>query len=92
MLEPSWLTHTGHPLTTPLPTVVRAGEVQGVHYNFTSKDAMSSAIDEGKFLEYAQVHANLYGTSLDAVRKVQRAGKICVLVSLARTGTRASET
>jgi guanylate kinase len=38
------------------------GEVHGVHYNFTSKEAMSAAIDEGRFLEFAQVHTNLYGT------------------------------
>ena len=57
----------------------RPGEVHGVHYNFTSKEVMAAAIDEGRFLEFAQVHTNLYGTSLEAVRKVQRAGKVCVL-------------
>lgn len=57
----------------------RPGEVHGVHYNFTSKEVMAAAIDEGSFLEFAQVHTNLYGTSLEAVRKVQRAGKVCVL-------------
>lgn len=57
----------------------RPGEVHGVHYNFTSKDVMAAAIDEGRFLEFAKVHTNLYGTSLEAVRKVQRAGKVCVL-------------
>lgn len=57
----------------------RPGEVHGVHYNFTNKEAFQSAIEEGKFLEYAHVHTNIYGTSVDAVRKVQRAGKICVL-------------
>jgi len=57
----------------------RPGEVHGVHYNFTSKKVMAEAIDEGRFLEFAEVHTNLYGTSLEAVRKVQRAGKVCVL-------------
>lgn len=33
-----------------------------MHYNFTSKEAMSAAIEEGRFLEFAQVHTNLYGT------------------------------
>lgn len=33
-----------------------------MHYNFTSKEAMSAAIEEGRFLEFAQVHINLYGT------------------------------
>lgn len=43
----------------------RPGEVHGVHYNFTSREVMSAAIDEGRFLEFAQVHTNLYGTSID---------------------------
>jgi hypothetical protein len=33
-----------------------------VHYNFTNKEAFQSAIEEGKFLEYAHVHTNIYGT------------------------------
>lgn len=33
-----------------------------MHYNFTSREAMSAAIEEGRFLEFAQVHTNLYGT------------------------------
>jgi hypothetical protein len=33
-----------------------------VHYNFTSREVMSAAIEEGRFLEFAQVHTNLYGT------------------------------
>lgn len=45
-----------------LVTCLLLGEVHGVHYNFTSKEAMSAAIDEGRFLEFAQVHTNLYGT------------------------------
>lgn len=33
-----------------------------MHYNFTSREVMSAAIEEGRFLEFAQVHTNLYGT------------------------------
>merc|ERR1712071_567631 len=36
-------------------------------------------IAQGKFIEYAEVHGNYYGTSIDAVAKVQNAGKICIL-------------
>ena len=57
----------------------RPGEVNGVHYNFVSKEVMTNAIEEGRFLEYAHVHNNIYGTSYDAVKKVQLSGKICVL-------------
>jgi len=33
----------------------REGEVDGVHYNFSTVDAMKKEIDEGKFVEYAEV-------------------------------------
>jgi guanylate kinase len=34
---------------------------------------------QGKFLEHAHVHDNLYGTSLAAVEAVAAQGKICIL-------------
>lgn len=62
--------------TTRLP---RAGEQDGKHYYFISKDEMQRKIDEGEFLESATFSDNLYGTSKRAVEDVQRAGKVCVL-------------
>ena len=40
----------------------REGEKDGVHYNFTSVDEIKKDIDGGKFVEYAEVHGNYYGT------------------------------
>jgi len=40
---------------------------------------MRAGVAAGRFLEHATVHGNLYGTSFDAVRAVQSAGKVCVL-------------
>ena len=40
----------------------RDGEVDGVHYHFSSVDTMKTEIEQGKFVEYAQVHGNYYGT------------------------------
>jgi guanylate kinase len=57
----------------------RDGEEDGVHYNFSTHDKISQAISDGKFLESANVHGNIYGTSSEAVRTVVNAGKICVL-------------
>mmetsp|Transcript_30630 Transcript_30630/g.47005 ORF Transcript_30630/g.47005 Transcript_30630/m.47005 type:complete len:420 (-) Transcript_30630:173-1432(-) len=57
----------------------REGEKDGVHYNFTNVDSMKKEIDEGKFVESAEVHGNYYGTSIAAVETVQNAGKICIL-------------
>lgn len=57
----------------------RPGEEDGVHYHFAEKSAMEREIAEGKFLEHARVHANIYGTSLAAVEAVAAQGKICLL-------------
>jgi guanylate kinase len=40
----------------------REGEVDGKHYHFTTVDSIKKEIDEGKFVEYAEVHGNYYGT------------------------------
>ena len=46
--------------TTRLP---REGEVNGLHYYFVSLDEFHQMIAAGNFLEWANVHGNLYGTS-----------------------------
>ena len=40
----------------------RQGEVDGVHYYFTTVEQMTQDIEEGKFIEYAEVHGRFYGT------------------------------
>ena len=45
----------------------REGEVHGKDYFFVSHEEFRSSIDEGKFLEYATVFDNLYGTPKDKV-------------------------
>jgi guanylate kinase len=46
----------------------REGEVNGVHYHFTTIEQMEQEIGDNKFIEYAHVHGKYYGT-----RYVQRA-------------------
>jgi guanylate kinase len=41
----------------------RAGEVDGTDYHFTTREAMLVDIAAGNFLEHAEVHGKLYGTS-----------------------------
>lgn len=41
----------------------RPGERHGVDYYFVSREVFLSMVDRGEFLEYAEVHGNLYGTS-----------------------------
>jgi guanylate kinase len=40
---------------------------------------MKRWIQEGAFLEHAEVHGNFYGTSWSSLRDVQRGGKRCLL-------------
>ena len=54
----------------------RPGEIDGVHYHFVSSlDKMKRDIDDGLFLEHAQVHGNYYGTSWKAIQDVQLSGQ-----------------
>ncbi|CAI9259568.1 unnamed protein product [Lactuca saligna] len=57
----------------------REKEENGVHYHFTNRSVMEEEIKAGKFLEFAAVHGNLYGTSVEAVEVVADAGKRCIL-------------
>lgn len=45
----------------------RAGEIDGIHYHFISKEKFEEMIKNNEFLEYAQVHGNYYGTSLNSL-------------------------
>lgn len=49
----------------------RPGEVNGVHYHFVSQDAFLALRDQQPcgFLEWAEVHGNLYGTSVAEVEQ-----------------------
>lgn len=45
----------------------RAGETDGKDYHFVDQATFQSMIGAGAFLEWAEVHDNLYGTSRDEV-------------------------
>ncbi len=44
-----------------------------------SKEQFCKDIAEGRFLEYAEVHGQLYGTSVAAVQLVLDSGRCCLL-------------
>jgi guanylate kinase len=54
---------------------IRKGEVEGVSYFFISREKFLIMIAEEKFLEWAEVHGNFYGTSKEFVEDSLRAGK-----------------
>lgn len=56
----------------------RNGEIDGVNYNFISKDEFQNGIENNEFLEWAFVHNNYYGTSLKPVLSALSQNKIVV--------------
>lgn len=56
----------------------REGEEEGVHYHFVTKEAFLQDIEDDNFLEYATVHGNYYGTSLNPVREALAEGKLVI--------------
>ncbi len=58
---------------------MRPGEQDGVDYNFVSMDAFNELIEQGQFLEYAEVFGNKYGTSQQWVREQLVAGRDVIL-------------
>jgi guanylate kinase len=63
--------------TTTRP--MRPGEKDGVDYFFVTKEEFLKDIDEGYFLEWAEVHGNFYGTSKRQIDKALSEGKIVFL-------------
>jgi len=58
---------------------MRPGEVDGRDYNFVSMEAFNTLIEQGQFLEYAEVFGNKYGTSHQWVREQLAAGLDVIL-------------
>ena len=58
---------------------IREGEENGVHYNFISHTEFENLIEQGEFLEFAEVHGNYYGTSRTQVEKETLAGRDIIL-------------
>jgi len=58
----------------------RAGEQDGVDYNFIGRDRFEAMMTGGEFLEWADVFGNYYGTSAADTEAVLAAGEDLVLV------------
>lgn len=52
----------------------RPGEVEGRDYHFVSREEFLRMIEAGEFAEWAEVHGNLYGTSLKTLQKCREDG------------------
>jgi guanylate kinase len=57
----------------------RTGELYGRHYYFVERGEFEREIAEGIFLEHAEVHGNLYGTSRTTVQTLLAQGRDVLL-------------
>ena len=62
--------------TTRLP---RDGEVDGVDYDFLSEMVFRAMIEADEFVEWAEVHGHLYGTSRKALEDALDGGRFLIL-------------
>ena len=58
---------------------MRAGEAEGRDYHFVTREKFVAMRDDGAFLESAEVHGNLYGTSKAWIESEMKGGRDIVL-------------
>ncbi|MGB5809187.1 MAG: guanylate kinase [Polyangiales bacterium] len=66
----------------------RANEVDGQDYHFVEESGFRELIDEGSFAEWAEVHGNLYGTSVEEIERARADGKHGLLFDVDYQGAR----
>ncbi len=57
----------------------RSGEVDGVDYRFIEKNDFQKMIDNGDFLEWANVYGNLYGVPKNTIKQAMAEGKDAIV-------------
>jgi guanylate kinase len=57
----------------------RAGEENGVHYHFVSRDHFITMLEGGEFLESAEVYGNFYGSSQPWIEQEMAQGRDILL-------------
>lgn len=57
----------------------RGAEVHGRDYYFVTEEEFRSMIRDDRFLEWKEVHGNLYGTPAEPVREALRSGRSMIL-------------
>ena len=66
----------------------RTGEVDGRDYFFIGRDEFMRRVQLGAFLEWAEVHGNLYGTSLSELERTRAEGKAGIVFDVDYQGAR----
>ena len=57
----------------------RSGEIDGKEYYFLNRDEFQAWINDGKFLEFAEVYGNFYGTPLNKIEERLNRGEDVLL-------------
>ncbi|MFK7912424.1 MAG: guanylate kinase [Pseudomonadales bacterium] len=65
------VSHTTRPM--------RPGEQDGVNYHFVTAERFRALVDQGEFVEHAEVFGNYYGTSKSALATALAAGQDVIL-------------
>ena len=58
----------------------RPGEIPGVSYYFVPKEQFEAERDQGRYLEWAQVHDHYYGTYAEPIAQLRAQGLSVILV------------
>jgi guanylate kinase len=66
----------------------RPNEVDGQDYHFVSEEMFRQVLDDDGFAEWAEVHGNLYGTSVSEIDRARAAGKAGLLFDVDYQGAR----
>lgn len=66
----------------------RANEVDGQDYHFVSEEGFRELVGRDGFAEWAEVHGNLYGTSVAEIEHAREAGKAGLLFDVDYQGAR----
>jgi len=84
LLQPRDLTFSvSHTTRTP-----RTGEVDGQDYHFIDRGAFEREVAAEHFAEWAEVHGNLYGTSLSELDRAREAGHRGIVFDVDYQGAR----
>lgn len=49
---------------------IRKSEVEGVDYRFVARNEFEAMLERGEFIEWAEVHGNLYGTAYSNIDEI----------------------
>ena len=66
----------------------RNTEVDGREYHFIEREAFQERVGQGAFIEWAEVHGNLYGTTLSEIERARHEGKSGMVFDVDYQGAR----